>query len=78
MIELYAGYEIEQGYAKQSVVDFTIDQMVARDLKQRGLTDADIISRERIEDGVEVEHTIAGQARTYLRYCDKITIPGDK
>lgn len=78
MIELHAGYEIEQGYAKPEIVGFAINQVVARDLKRRGLTDSDIISRDRIEDGVEVEHIIAGQARTYLRYCDKITIPGDE
>lgn len=78
MIELHVGYEIERGYANEAVVGFALNQIVARDLKQRGLTAADIISRERIEDGVEVEHTVAGHKLTNLRYCDKIIIPGDE
>lgn len=78
MIELYAGYEIEKSCAKQAIVDFAINQMVARDLAQRGLGEDSIISRERIEDGVEVEHTAAGHKITNLRYCDKIIIPGDE
>ena len=78
MIELHAAYEIKQGYTNQAVVDFAINQLVARDLKQRGLVETDIISRECIENGAEVRRKVAGREIVNLRYCDKIVLPGDE
>lgn len=78
MIERFAAYEINAGYANQAVVDFAINQLVARDLKQLGLVETDIISRERIENGAEVRRKVAGREIVNLRYCDRIVLPGDE
>lgn len=77
MIELFAPYEADASIPRKTVKAMQ-DAIVRRDLARRGLTEADIISRETIIDAEPIEWTgPRGEKHTSLRYCDKITIPGD-
>lgn len=77
MIELFAAYEAAASVPRETVKAMQ-NAMVRRELARRGLTEADIISRETIVDADPVEWSDPrGEKRTDLRYCDKITIPGD-
>lgn len=77
MTELFAAYEAAASVPRETVKAMQ-NAMVRRELARRGLTEADIISRETIVDADPVEWTgPRGEKRTDLRYCDKITIPGD-
>lgn len=84
MIEVYAGYEVNQDYIASGRIDRKMitqmqDAQIRRDLVARGLTEADIISRERIIDGEPVEWVAStGEKHTNLRFCDRIVLPGDK
>lgn len=77
MIELFAAYEADASVPRETVKAMQ-NAVVRRELASRGLTEADIISRETIVDADPVEwFDSRGEKRTNLRYCDKITIPGD-
>lgn len=52
------------------VVAGVLEQMIAKELEDRGLTSADIVSRVTIADGTVVDGV--------MLYHDRITIPGDE